>query len=159
MERRLSDVIKGCVLPSLRKQQNTNVPETCCWWNGIEMFVVWTWSELHPRRVTHVHSWCSVYYSCYLIIRWITVYQSLLLLHFPESLWTACMFHPALGQKSWDEWRRMIGTDSQNNNRTSDRRADGRRTVMVWIALRWCHQTIWAVNAGGFKNDTIDHSQ
>lgn len=76
-ERRLSDVIKGCVLPSLRKQQNTNAPETCCWWNGIEMFVVWTWSELHPRRVTHVHSWCSVYYSCYLIIRWITVYQSL----------------------------------------------------------------------------------
>lgn len=43
--------------------------------------------------------------------------------------------------------------------RTTTEPATGEQTVTVWIALRWCHQTIWAVNAGGFKNDTIDHSQ
>lgn len=151
-ERWLSDVIKRCVLPSLRKHQNTNAPETCRWWNGIEMFAPWTWSELHPRRETHVNSWCSVYSCCCFIIRWITVYQSLLLLQFPESpFWTVCMFHPALGFRSRlrKRHRSCDGMKSettyqcfQNNNRTSDRRPDCRRTVTVWIALRWCNQTI-----------------
>lgn len=128
MERRLSDVIKGCVLPSLRKQQNTNVPETCCWWNGIEMFVVWTWSELHPRRVTHVHSWCSVYYSCYFIIRCITVYQSVVTtfpripldgLHVPSSSWTEIM----RWMKTDD--RHRLPEQQQNQHQASRRSSHG----------------------------------